>query len=86
MSSDRRLFQAYLTGVLIVQVLRGIPGTISRAAFLDQLYNTRPGRTPVALTHQQVVGRLSSAVGTVFCGKRWEVASLPLPPLLTDPD
>eukprot|EP00667_Euglena_gracilis_P007507 EG_transcript_7583 len=41
LTADLISFQAYLTGVLIVQVLRGIPGAISRAAFLDQLYNTR---------------------------------------------
>eukprot|EP00667_Euglena_gracilis_P001846 EG_transcript_1847 len=34
-------FQAYLIGRLIVEVLRGIPGQITRAAFLDELYTTR---------------------------------------------
>eukprot|EP00667_Euglena_gracilis_P005267 EG_transcript_5300 len=34
-------FQAYLVGRLIVEVLKGIPGEITRQSFLDELYNTR---------------------------------------------
>eukprot|EP00667_Euglena_gracilis_P000192 EG_transcript_192 len=38
---DHLSFQAYVIGRLIVQVLRGIPGDITRQSFLDELYNTR---------------------------------------------
>eukprot|EP00668_Euglena_longa_P010475 GGOE01012682.1.p1 GENE.GGOE01012682.1~~GGOE01012682.1.p1 ORF type:complete len:830 (-),score=223.19 GGOE01012682.1:2147-4300(-) len=41
MSMDLVSFQAYMAGRLIVQVLRGIPGEITRKSFLDELYNTR---------------------------------------------
>eukprot|EP00667_Euglena_gracilis_P003399 EG_transcript_3406 len=40
-NADPVAFQAYLVGRLIVQVLRGIPGAITRQAFLDELYHTR---------------------------------------------
>eukprot|EP00668_Euglena_longa_P047583 GGOE01063463.1.p1 GENE.GGOE01063463.1~~GGOE01063463.1.p1 ORF type:complete len:1261 (+),score=405.71 GGOE01063463.1:492-3785(+) len=41
LTPDPFSFQAYLAGSLIIQVLRGIPGEITRMSFLDQLYNTR---------------------------------------------
>lgn len=39
---DHLSFQAYFIGRFIVQVLRGIPGDITRQSFLDELYTTRP--------------------------------------------
>eukprot|EP00667_Euglena_gracilis_P003285 EG_transcript_3293 len=38
---DHISFQTYMIGRLVVQVLRGIPGAITRQSFLDELYNTR---------------------------------------------
>eukprot|EP00667_Euglena_gracilis_P002787 EG_transcript_2793 len=38
---DHLSFQAYFIGRFIVQVLRGIPGDITRQSFLDELYTTR---------------------------------------------
>lgn len=40
--------QAYIIGRLIVEVLRGIPGEITREAFLNELYGTRPTPAPPA--------------------------------------
>eukprot|EP00668_Euglena_longa_P028203 GGOE01035359.1.p1 GENE.GGOE01035359.1~~GGOE01035359.1.p1 ORF type:complete len:1250 (-),score=442.07 GGOE01035359.1:1200-4472(-) len=38
---DQLVFEGYLDGLLIVQVLQGIPGEITRRSFLNELYNTR---------------------------------------------
>eukprot|EP00667_Euglena_gracilis_P011209 EG_transcript_11439 len=41
LAPDHLSFEGYINGRLIAQVLRGIPGALSRPAFLEQLYSTR---------------------------------------------
>eukprot|EP00667_Euglena_gracilis_P000574 EG_transcript_574 len=38
---DHMMFEGYLDGRLIAEVLKGIPGEVTRQTFLDELYNTR---------------------------------------------
>eukprot|EP00667_Euglena_gracilis_P000903 EG_transcript_903 len=41
LAPDHLVLEGYLNGRLIAEVLRGVPGDLTRAAFLEELYNTR---------------------------------------------